>query len=96
MEKTESIFKVIHYMYSRYDIRKLRYPTVKVEWHEYAYFKTLDEVECYLQHQAQMWNKVCEGLDHAATISVFPVTKSISSRRRIALLKLYEKCLKEI
>ena len=40
MEKTESIFKMIHYMYKWYDIRKLRYPTFKVEWHEYAYFNT--------------------------------------------------------
>lgn len=60
MEKIESIFKVIHYMYNRYNIRKLRYPTFKVEWHECAYFKTLDEVESYVQHLAQMYNKTCE------------------------------------
>lgn len=64
MEKTESIFKMIHYMYKWYDIRKLRYPTFKVEWHEYAYFNTLDEIESYVQHLAQMYNKDCE---------VFPV-----------------------
>ena len=64
MEKIESIFKVMHYVYKWHDIRKLRYPTFKVKWHEYAYFKTLDEVERYVQHQAQMWNKACE---------VFPV-----------------------
>ena len=58
--KIESIFKVIHYMYSRYNIRKLRYPTFKVECHEYVYFKTLDEVERYVQHQVQMWNKARE------------------------------------
>ena len=56
MEKEiESIFMVIRYMYKWHDIRKLRYPTFKVEWHEYAYFKTLDEVECYVKYQAQMW-----------------------------------------
>ena len=59
-----SFFKVIHYMYKWHDIRKLRYPSFKVEWHEYVYFMTLDEVERYVQHQAQMWNKACE---------VFPV-----------------------
>lgn len=57
MEKTESIFKVIQYMYNRHDIRKLRYPTFKVKWHEYAYFMTLDEVERYVQHHAKIWNK---------------------------------------
>lgn len=64
MKKTESIFKVMQYMYKWHDIRKLRYPSFKVEWHECAYFNTLDEVERYVQHQAQMWNKACE---------VFPV-----------------------
>ena len=59
-----SIFKVIHYMYSMHDIRKLRYPTFKVKRHEYVYFKTLDEVESYVQHQARMRNKATE---------VFPV-----------------------
>ena len=41
----ESLFKVIRYEYKYLDIRKLRYPTFKVECHEYAYFKTLDEAE---------------------------------------------------
>lgn len=59
-----SIFKVIHYMYSMHDIRKLRYPTFKVKRHEYVYFKTLDEVESYVQHQTRMRNKATE---------VFPV-----------------------
>ena len=63
-----SIFKVIHYMYSMHDIRKLRYPTFKVKWHEYAYFNTLDEIESYVLHQAQMWNKTTE---------VFPVDSKI-------------------
>ena len=61
MEKgIESIFKVIRYEYKYLDIRKLRYPTFKVECHEYAYFKTLDEAESYVQHQAQMWNHANE------------------------------------
>ncbi len=59
-----SIFKVIHYMYSMHDIRKLRYPTFKVKRHEYVYFKTLDEVESYVQHLIRMRNKAIE---------VFPV-----------------------
>lgn len=56
----ESIFKVIYYMYKWHDIRKLRYPMFKVDWHEYAYFKTLDEVERYVQHQARIWKKANE------------------------------------
>jgi hypothetical protein len=68
MEKIESIYKVIHYMYKWHDIRKLRYPTFKVKWHEYAYFNTLDEIESYVLHQAQMWNKTTE---------VFPVDSKI-------------------
>lgn len=51
----ESIFKVIRYMYKWHDLRKLRYPTFKMEWHEYAYFKTLDEVERYVKYQAQTY-----------------------------------------
>ena len=76
MEKTESIFKVIHYMYSRYDIRRLRYPTFKAEWHECAYFKDLDDVERYVQHQAQMWNKAAE---------VFPVDSKIKVPLRLPI-----------
>lgn len=33
-------------------------------------------------------------IDHAPTICVFNPTKKVSSRRRIALMKMYEKCLK--
>lgn len=57
MEKTESIFKVMLYMYKWHDIRKLRYPTFKVKRHEYAYFKTIDEVERYVQHHVKARNK---------------------------------------
>lgn len=57
MNNIESIFKVINYMHKWHDIRKLRYPSFKVEWHEYAYFKTLDEVERYVQHHAELWNE---------------------------------------
>ena len=74
-----SFFKVIHYMYKWHDIRKLRYPSFKVEWHEYVYFMTLDEVERYVQHQAQMWNKACE---------VFPVDGRMGYHYAYVVLEL--------
>ena len=58
MNNIESIFKVINYTYKWHDIRKLRYPSFKVERHEYAYFKTLGEVERHVQHHAKIWNKM--------------------------------------
>ena len=50
--KIDRIFKVIHYRYWFPDIRKLRYPSFKVNSHEEIYFRTIEEVEMYIHNQA--------------------------------------------
>ena len=58
MEKeVESIFKVIHYEHTRHRKSKLRYPTFKVHGSDEIYFKTLEEVEDYMQRLAEFYNK---------------------------------------
>jgi hypothetical protein len=75
----ESIFKVICYTYKWHNIRKLQYPTFKVSWHEYAYFKTLDEVELHIQHYAQI---MCE------VNKTTPVEKDFLSNYAYVVLEL--------
>ena len=54
----ESIFKVIHYRHVCDSKRKLRYPTFKVRGDDVAYFKTIDEVERYMQENAAFYKAV--------------------------------------
>lgn len=86
MDKMESIFKVMRYERKCCSKRKLRYPTFKVSGSDEIYFRTLDDVEQYVQkHPAKD-----DYIDHAPTICVFEPTKQVSARRRQTLLKLYE------
>ena len=58
MDKIESIFKVIHYRHVCDSKRKLCYPTFKVRGDDVAYFKTIDEVERYMQENAAFYKAV--------------------------------------
>lgn len=61
MEKqVESIFKVMHYEHTRNRKSKLRYPTFRVHGSDEIYFKTLEEVEDYMQGQADFYAKAKE------------------------------------
>ena len=55
MRKIESIFRLIEYDYVWHNKRKLRYPTFRVVQREIMYFKTLDEVEAYMQRVARYY-----------------------------------------
>lgn len=57
METTESIFKLMHYRYSRANKSKLHYPSFKVYMDIEIYFKTLTEVEGYMQEMARRYTK---------------------------------------
>ena len=43
----------------------------------------------------EVLSQCCDSIDHASTISVFPLTKPISSRRRKALKTLYDNYLEK-
>ena len=60
MDKIESIFKVMRYEHKCCSKRKLRYPTFKVSGSNEIYFRTLDEVEQYMQKQADHYNRINE------------------------------------
>ena len=60
MDKVDSIFKVIHYEPAFRNKRKLRYPTFRVYGSNEIYFKTLDEVEGYMQKQGDFYRKIHE------------------------------------
>ena len=60
METTESIFKLIHYRYSRVNKSKLHYPRFRVYMDKDIYFKTLTEVEGYMQEVARRYTKYLE------------------------------------
>lgn len=53
----------MRYEYKRHDIRKIRYPSFKVDWHECVYFKTLEEVEQYLHDKTGKWNHIVHPTD---------------------------------
>lgn len=48
-EKIDSFFKVIHYGPKYYRKSKLRYPKFELQRKEEMYFKTLTEVEDYME-----------------------------------------------
>lgn len=53
----ESIYKVIHYKHTWHNKRKLPYPKFNVSDSNEIYFKTLEEVEDYMQKQFDFHNK---------------------------------------
>ena len=52
IDKVDSIFKVIHYMHRCHSKRKLRYPSFRVSGSNEIYFKTMEEVEEYMQKRS--------------------------------------------
>ena len=58
MDKVDSIFKVIHYEPTFWNKHRLRYPTFRVSGSNEIYFKTLDEVENYMQERGDFYNSV--------------------------------------
>ena len=57
METTSSIFKLMHYRYLRANKSKLHYPRFRVYMNKEIYFKTLTEVEGYMQEVARRYTK---------------------------------------
>jgi hypothetical protein len=58
MDKVESIFKVIHYMHRCHSRSKLRYPTYRVSGSNEIYFRTIEEVEKYMQERGDFYTGV--------------------------------------
>ena len=58
MVKVESIFKVIYYEPSCLNIRRLRYPTFRVSGSNEIYFRTIEEVEDYMQNSVHKMHPV--------------------------------------
>lgn len=58
MDKVDSFFKVMHYEPSFHNKRRLRYPTFRVHGSNEIYFKSLEEVENYMQERGDFYNSV--------------------------------------
>lgn len=59
MEKEiESIFKVIRYEPTFRNKQRLRYPTFRVSGNNVIYFRTLEDVENYMQERGGFYNSV--------------------------------------
>ena len=74
MMKTESIFQVKLYKPWLSLKSRLFYPSYKVEWNEFGYFRTLDDVEQYIQEEAHPYGVDEDRIDiYAYVVLEFPI-----------------------
>lgn len=71
MDKVESIFKVIHYRHNCNDKRKLRYPSYRVYGNDEIYFRTLEEVEHYMDKVKSLHNRSKDNINDDNWINMY-------------------------
>lgn len=60
MDKTESIFKVIHYAPMCLNKRRMHYPTFRVSGSNEIYFRSMEEVEKYIREKGNSYTRIHE------------------------------------
>ena len=80
----DSIFKVMLYRPYHFDKQKLQYPTFKVYGNEVVYFRTLGEVECYIQTEARSNDGACFDL-YAFVVVEIPLGLEVKMEQNLSV-----------